>query len=155
MQPDYSYYLCGVTFQNGIQMSFPPTKPDDVGPGSAHDCSPLLREANSTTPSSGDGWWKPDTGMLDTGYTEIAVLQDGATYKVCFGEYHREMGKWIYLLPTVANCAVSTIDRDRPSIGVSIDDTTEVTNNAIFHLQIDYSDPTSPPWFGSDGRASN
>ncbi len=52
-------------------------------------------------------------------------------------------------------CNSTTIDRNRPTIGVAVDGTADYTNRPLLAVHIAYSDATSPPWLGSDGRASN
>ena len=138
-QPVYNYYLCLGTIHNGI------TEETAGNPNSTPNNCALQR--SSSSPTSANVWYEP--------YTANTVLQDGNTYQMCATGYY-----YNFYLYTIDNaytnqCPYTTIDRNAPSISASVDGTALYTNNPLLALQINYSDPTSPPWFGSNGIASN
>lgn len=146
-QTTYLWWTCLKTYREGVLV--------ETSNGTQGWNSPncWLQRSSSTGPSSGTSFTWP--------FATSTVLDDGARYQMCltgyniYGYYNSYPSTALLWDNQPTACNASTIDRNQPSIGVSIDGTTEVTNNPQFALQIDYSDPTSPPWFGSDGRASN
>ena len=61
----------------------------------------------------------------------------------------------MWLTAGVSACGATIIDRNKPTLGVSLANGGELTNNPTVPVAISYNDATSPPWNGSDGRASN
>lgn len=94
-------------------------------------------------------------------YLTSTVLEDGSRWQMSVSGYHIYGYYNSYpataLLwdnfPSANNS--TTIDRNKPTIGVSVDGTDELTSDPALDVAIDYQDATSPPWFGSNGKASN
>lgn len=146
-QTTYLWWTCLKTYREGVLVE------NSNGNQGWNSPNCWLQRSSSSGASSGTSYTWP--------FTTSTVLDDGARYQMCltgyniYGFYNSYPSTALLWDNQPTGCNASTIDRNQPSIGVSIDGTTEVTNNPQFALQIDYSDPTSPPWFGSDGRASN
>jgi plastocyanin len=136
---NYTYIVCTDTYQGG-QLVDDSNGADGPGSKNCH----LLR--NSASPSS---------GVFGVPPSAPAVLADGVRYSMCFGGYHYIWPSWTLDPATDPFCASTVIDRNKPTIASSVDGTAIYTNDPVLRLGIDYSDATSPPWNGSDGRASN
>jgi hypothetical protein len=135
---DYRYYLCLSTYHNGVQEEF---SNGTIGPGSAN-CTAALR--SGPTPASGNNGFSP--------YTSGTVLQDGHRYDMCASGWRLYVFVWS---SDNAACASTVIDRNKPTLGVTVANGADVTNIVPVPVSISYSDATSPPWNGSNGYASN
>jgi plastocyanin len=131
---DNWYYICAAAFQNNIQI-----------PG------------EETNGSNGPGT-KNCTGNLGVGTMSWALNAtspkvSGNTYKMCFSDYiDYPVIQWKWVSTT---CAQTTLDASAPQIATGINGADEYTKNPSVAVKIAYSDSVSPPWYGSDGRASN
>jgi len=140
---DNRYYLCEWTERNNVVIE---NHNGSAGPG-ATNCTGLLR-SNSGGANSGNFAWLPLNG-------NASVLDEGASYKVCSDGYYFDFFLWSIDNANGGHCSSSVIDRSAPSITASVNGTDEYTRDPKLNLRVDYQDAISPPWFGSDGRASN
>jgi plastocyanin len=136
---NYTYYLCINTYHNGMQEEF---SNGTNGPGSTN-CTGSLR--SGPTPASGNNGFVP--------YTGGTVLSDGHQYQMCVVGYRANVFVWSSDGPS--SCPSTVIDRNVPTLGATLAGGSNLTNNPTIPVAISYSDPTSPPWFGSNNRASN
>jgi len=139
---DNRYYLCEWTERNNVVIE---NHNGSSGPG-ATNCTGLLRW-NGGGVNGGNFAWLP--------LQQNSVLDEGASYKVCSDGYYFDFFLWSIDSANGGHCISSIIDRSAPSITASVNGTDEYTKNPVLNLHIDYQDAISPPWFGSDGRASN
>lgn len=136
---DYRYYLCMRTYKDGVLVEdYIANNP----PGSAN-C--FAARTSSTGARSGTAYTYP--------FTSSTVLGEGSTYKQCLTGYSFYFTSW--LVDPGWACSSTTVDRSKPQIATSIDGTADYTNDARLKLHIDYWDAISPPWYGSNQRASN
>jgi plastocyanin len=138
---NYTYYLCANTYRNGVQVE---AHNGTAGPGSTN-CTNSLR--SGPTPSSGNFSFLP--------FTAQTVLDDGARYTMCANGYYFDFFIWAQDNANFGNCPTTIIDRNAPAISASVNGEDVYTKNPVLALRIGYEDATSPPWFGSNGRASN
>jgi plastocyanin len=137
---DYRYYLCFNTYRNGIKEE---ASNGTNGPGSTN-CTASFRSISSPTPSSGNNGYYP--------YGSGTVLQDGHLYQLCASDWWAYVYVWT---SGISTCPGTTIDRNKPALGVTLAGGANVTNNPTIPVSISYSDATSPPWAGNNGYASN
>src|SRR4051794_3195767 len=135
---NYTYYLCLSTYHNGVQEEF---SSGINGPGTTN-CTSTLRTSGSVT----NGW----QGFAP--YFEGTVLQDGHRYDMCATDFRWNVVLWQF---GGSVCVGSTIDRNKPTLTVTLADGAALTNDPTVPVAITYSDPTSPPFNGSNGYASN
>ena len=138
---NYTYYLCERTLRNGIVVE---DHNGPAGPG-ATNCTGSLR--SGPNPSSGNFAWLP--------FSTNTVLDDGQRYTLCSYGYYYDFVNWYNDSANLGNCPTTVIDRNAPAISASVNGQDTYTKNPVLSLSIGYQDATSPPWFGSDGRASN
>ena len=137
----YTYYLCFRTLQNNVIAE---NSDGTNGPGPANpNCTGSLR--SGPTPSSGNYGAYP--------FTASSVLQDGGLYQMCATAYRLQYAVWTSA--GISQCPSTRIDRNKPTLGVTLAGGANVTNNPVIPVSISYSDPVSPPWAGSNGYASN
>jgi plastocyanin len=137
----YTYYLCARTERNGITVE---NHNGPAGPG-ATNCTTSLR--SGPNPSTGNFSFLP--------FTTNTVLDDGQRYTLCGYGYYYDFVNWHNDSANLGNCPTTVLDRNAPAITAGINGADEYTKNPVLNLRIDYQDATSPPWFGSNGRASN
>jgi hypothetical protein len=131
---DNWYYLCAAAFENNVQIPGEETNGSN-GPGTKN-CTGNLGVGTMS--------W-----MLNPGSPKTS----GKTYKMCFSDYiDYPVIQWKW---QTTICASTTLDTSVPQIATGINGTDEVTKNPNVAVKIQYSDSISPPWAGSDGRASN
>lgn len=135
---DYRYYQCIKTYHNGVLEE---NSNHTSGPSSPN-CTGSLR--SGPTPSSGDQGYYP--------YSSSTVLQDGHRYEMCVSGSYAYVYIWTY---DNVSCASTIIDRNKPTLGVTLANGSNLTNNPTVPVSISYNDPVSPPWAGSNGYASN
>lgn len=140
-QTVYNYYLCLGTIHNGV------TDQNAGNPNSGPNHCALKR--SSSSPSSGDA------GYYYNAASSIGTLANANTYQMCATGYYFDAFLYVIDNASSGTCPASTIDRDAPSISASVDGDATYTKNPVLAFQINYSDPTSPPWFGNNGIASN
>ena len=139
---DYRYYLCINTYRDtgsgSQQVEF---SNGTNGPGSTN-CTGSLRSGPS--PSTGNNAFQP--------FSSSTVLQDGAFYQLCVTGYRFEA---VGFFSDNSSCAQTTVDRNKPAITAGVDGSATYTRDPTLNLHIGYQDATSPPWNGSNSRASN
>ena len=141
--PNYTYYMCANTYRNGVQVE---AHNGTAGPG-ATNCGSPVRSASGAGLNAGNYQFLP--------FNTSTVLDDGSRYTLCANGYYYDFFIWAQDNANFGNCPTTIIDRNAPAISASVNGEDVFTKNPQLVLRIGYEDATSPPWFGSNGRASN